>query len=97
MKLSKRQLKRIIREVITESTGGIAPEFRRFKSIPNFLQTVIWPCYQEGYDAIECVNSLGAQEMQFLRRYRNEIELTNDNPEFIGFALEVADMLSQDY
>lgn len=75
----------------------LAPEFRRFGSVSNFIQTVVWPCYQEGDSAEDCVNKLGTQEMQFLRRYRNVIALVNDNPEFIGFALEVADMLRQDY
>ena len=87
MKITKRQLKRIIRE-------ALAPEFRRFGSLENFLQTVIWPCYQDGMSAEECYRSaLGTREMQLLRRYREDILEVNDNPEFIAYAYDVALMV----
>ena len=87
MKISKRRLKRIIRE-------ALAPEFRRFRSLENFLQTVIWPCYQEGMSAIECSRTaVGVEEMQLLRRHKEDILMVNDNPEFIAYAYDVANLL----
>lgn len=87
MKISKRQLRNIIRE-------ALAPEFRRFRTLENFLQTVIWPCYQEGMSAVECSRSaLGVEEMQLMRRHKEDILMVNDNPEFIAYAYEVANLI----
>lgn len=87
MKLSRSRLRRIIRE-------ALSPEFRRFRSLENFLQTVIWPCYQEGMSAVECSRSaLGVEEMQLMRRHKEDILMVNDNPEFIAYAYEVANLI----
>ena len=87
MNISKRQLKRIIRE-------ALAPEFSRFRTLENFLQTVIWPCYQEGMSAVECSRTaLGVGEMQLLRRHKEDILMVNDNPEFIAYAYDVASIV----
>jgi hypothetical protein len=84
MKITKRQIRRIIKE-------ALAPEFSRFRSLRNFLQTVIWPCYQDGMSVEECYRSaLGAQELQLLRRHKQDILEVNDNPEFIAYAYEIA-------
>lgn len=87
MKLSRSRLRRIIRE-------ALSPEFRRFRSLENFLQTVIWPCYQEGMSAEECSRSaLGVEELQLIRRHKEDILMVNDNPEFIAYAYEVANLI----
>ena len=83
MKLSKRQLRTLIREAIS-----------RFGDVRNFMQTVIWPCYQEGMTAEECSRSaLGVEEMQFLRKHKEDIMEVNDNPEFAAYAYEVAELI----
>lgn len=83
MRVTERQLRNIIRESLS-----------RFGDVRNFLQTVIWPCYQDGMSEDECYRSaLGVEEMQFLRRHKEDILLVNDNPEFIAYAYEVACMV----
>lgn len=80
MRMTEKQLRHVIRESLT-----------RFGDVRNFIQTVMWPCYQEGMSANECYRSaLGAEELQFLRRHKEDILEVNDNPEFIAFAYEVA-------
>ena len=83
MKLTKRQLKRIIRESLS-----------RFGTVQNFLQTVIWPCYQDDMSAEECsIHALGVEELQFLRKHKEDILMVNDNPEFLAYAYEVAELV----
>lgn len=83
MKMTEKQLRQIIREAIS-----------RFGDIRNFMQTVLWPCYQEGMSAEECSRrALGVEEMQFLRRHKEEILAVNDNPEFVAFAYEVSQLI----
>ena len=87
MKITKRQLRRIIKE-------ALAPEFSRFKTLENFLHTVIWPCYQDGMSALECSRrALGVEEMQLMRRHKEDILMVNDNPEFIAYAYDVANIV----
>lgn len=87
MKITRTQLRRIIRE-------SLAPEFRRFGSLENFLHTVIWPCYQDGMSALECSRrALGVEEMQLMRRHKEDILMVNDNPEFIAYAYDVANIV----
>lgn len=81
--MTEKQLRQIIREAIS-----------RFGDIRNFMQTVLWPCYQEGMSAEECSRrALGVEEMQFLRRHKEEILAVNDNPEFVAFAYEVSQLI----
>jgi hypothetical protein len=83
MKMTEKQLRQIIREAIS-----------RFGDIRNFMQTVLWPCYQEGMSAEECSRrALGVEEMQFLRKHKEDILTVNDNPEFISYAYEIACMI----
>ena len=83
MRLTEKQLRTIIRESLS-----------RFGDVRNFLQTVIWPCYQRGMSEDECYSrALGAEEMQFLRKHKEDILSVNDNPEFIAYAYEVACMV----
>ena len=85
-------LRKIVRKRILESFRS--DPLRRFGTIENFLQTVIWPCYQDGATPDECHRSaLGAEEMQFLRRHKEDILSVKDNPEFIAFAYEVANLV----
>lgn len=92
MKLNEKQLKNIIRQTIQESFRQ--DPLSRFGTLENFLQTVIWPCYQDGETAMECYRtSLGTEEMQFLRRHRESILEVNGKPEFIRYAYEVASMV----
>lgn len=66
----------------------------RFGDVRNFLQTVIWPCYQSGLSERECYRqALGTEEMQFLRKHQEDILSVNDNPEFIAYAYEIACMV----
>jgi len=81
--MTEKQLRQIIREAIS-----------RFGDIRNFMQTVLWPCYQEGMSAEECSRrALGVEEMQFLRKHKEDILTVNDNPEFISYAYEIACMI----
>jgi len=81
--LTESQLRRVIREALS-----------RFGDVRNFIQTVIWPCYQDGMSERECYrNALGVEEMQFLRKHKEDILTVNDNPEFIAYAYEVACMV----
>lgn len=83
MRLTEPQLRRVIRETLS-----------RFGDVKNFIQTVIWPCYQSGLNERECYRqALGAEEMQFLRKHKEDILLVNDNPEFIAYAYEIACMV----
>lgn len=89
MKLSKRQLRRIIRRSIQESL--YRDPLSRFGTVENFLQTVIWPCYQQGMNSTECFKSaLGVEEMQFMIRHKEDILKVNDDPDFVYFSYEVA-------
>jgi len=80
MRITEGQLRHMIREALS-----------RFGDVRNFIQTVIWPCYQEGMSAEECSRrALGVEEMQFLRKHKEDILTVNDNPEFISYAYEIA-------
>jgi len=77
-----------------KSKYSIQEALSRFGDVRNFIQTIIWPCYQEGMTADECHRSaLGVEEMQFLRRHKEDILKVNDNPEFVAYAYEVACMV----
>ena len=92
MKITKRQLREVIRRSLLESFRK--DPLSRFGTVENFLQTVIWPCYQDGMSADECYRSaLGTQEMQFLRRHREDILAVRDKPDFIAFAYEVSNLV----
>lgn len=83
MRITEKQLRSVISETLS-----------RFVDVRNFMQTVIWPCYQDGLTAEECYKSaLGVQEMQFLRKHKESILAVNDNPEFVAFAYEVASLV----
>jgi len=83
MRMTERQLRHVIREALS-----------RFGDVRNFIQTVIWPCYQDGMSAEECSRrALGVEEMQFLRKHKEDILTVNDNPEFISYAYEIACMV----
>ena len=94
MKISRRQLRRIIRESFNIRAG----ENRQIREamVPDLhglLLDYIWPCYQDGIDAHECISHLGVRELRQLRGRQQEAVMINDNPEFIAFCIEVIDLI----
>ena len=73
------------------------PEFQHkmdsSADLHDLLLDYIWPCYQDGYDADECISHLGAKELHQLRGRQQEAVMINDNPEFIAFCMEVMDLI----
>lgn len=87
------RLRKIIRKRILEGWFSPRKNFGRFRSLEHFLLTVIWPCYQDGKDAEYCYrHALGAEEMQILRANAEDILGAMDNPEFLAYAYEIAQM-----
>lgn len=96
--MTESQLRNIIRKRILEGRFAPSNSFGRFKSLENFLFTVIWPCYQDGENADHCFShALGAEEMQILRANADDILKVNDNPEFLAYAYEIAQLCLGEY
>jgi hypothetical protein len=55
--------------------------------------TVIYPCFEMGYNADYCYShSLGAEEMQIMRANINEIHGLFGDPEFENYATAIAEL-----
>ena len=98
MKMTMTKLRQTIQRTILEGRFAPSSRFGRFKSLENFLSTVIWPCYQDGENADYCYShALGAEEMQILRANADDILKVNDNPEFLAYAYEIAQLCLGEY